>query len=479
MLPWLFMRWVGFVISLAAFLVFFGTEAQALKITRKNIDQFEALGKRFICHTADSAEKTLGRLSKKTRRLKPKARWKPISTTKLEARIARLDQQITRLEERGKTRAANKKRKKRDKLQRKLDRVNQYRLNCGGDQSGSGSGPGDFSGSADLLVPYKEDISGIEIAYLLNKVAFGGSSELRQIGQTQGLTALVDALVDGLMNSTEQQQLEQDALSWAELDFHYDEFTVGRIWTSYAVQVGQMYRFIYTRDPFIEWMMFQLSAHFATNLNAIGFSFSGFYHYGLPLHWNLLKQYAVGSFADLADAMYYDPVMAFWLDNKDNHVGRPNQNYARELLELFTLGAIDPVSGIPNYDEEGIVAATAYASGYLESSGTDPETGEEVIAIDYEAGLHDGGSYTIFRDIPGAEFTGNMEPSEFLFHILSNHPGSPRYIAERFAGLLLYPGLPESIVGRAGTNLKVEQLRIETFSKTSAALICHVFRNKP
>src|SRR5262245_27304373 len=59
------------------------------------------------------------------------------------------------------------------------------------------------------------------------------------------------------------------------------------------------------------------------------------------------RQYALGKFDDLVVAISQDPAMLIWLDNATNRVGRPNENYARELMELFTLG-------IGHYTEEDV-----------------------------------------------------------------------------------------------------------------------------
>jgi uncharacterized protein (DUF1800 family) len=167
----------------------------------------------------------------------------------------------------------------------------------------------------------------------------------------------------------------------------------------------------------------------------------------------LLKGNVLGNFQTITNGMLTDPAMNEWLDNKDNHVGNPNQNFARELLELFTLGAIDPVSGAKNYDEESVVAATAFASGFYEGTQPDPASGKDVVASAYSNELHDFDAYTLFRGIAGAEVTAALSPEQLVDRILHQHPGSARYIAERFAGQILYPGLSEAMVSQLAADL--------------------------
>ena len=47
---------------------------------------------------------------------------------------------------------------------------------------------------------------------------------------------------------------------------------------------------------------------------------------------------ATGNFRDLVQQMSLQPAMLIWLDNDPNEKGNPNENFARELMELFTLG---------------------------------------------------------------------------------------------------------------------------------------------
>ena len=61
--------------------------------------------------------------------------------------------------------------------------------------------------------------------------------------------------------------------------------------------------------------------------------------------------------------MSIQPAMLFYLDNLDNVKSSPNQNFARELLELFTLGVVDQ-NGVPNYTEDDVTAAARAWTGH-------------------------------------------------------------------------------------------------------------------
>ena len=454
--------------------------ADPVKITAKNLSQFSQPDstKRFVCRSQRKGAK-LGKINRD--QLEIGVRWNKIVTKEIQDQANTLTKQVNRMIKKGVSGSRLEKKQSRlTAISIKLSEIRSFEAQCRGEivpPNGE-----EFSGNPESLAPYRNTLTENEVNHLLNKVAFGGSDELRQIGLTQGLDALVNAVVDGVMSDTERAQLETDAMYWAGREWYYQENhpEIGRIWTTNAARVGQYYRFIYTRDPFREWMLLALAGHFATNLDQINFSYSEFYHYGIELHWKLLKDQALGSFADLAHAMFSDPAMNFWLDNKDNRVGEPNQNYGRELMELFLLGAIDPLSGAVNYGEDSVVASTAFVSGFYEDSQTDPLTGQPVIKISYDADLHDPAPYSVFPGIDGAAGNISLLPDAFVDRILYSHPGSARYIAERFAGQMLYPGLPENIVADLANDLRSSSYQLKPFAKRvlkSSAMFSSASRN--
>lgn len=92
-------------------------------------------------------------------------------------------------------------------------------------------------------------------------------------------------------------------------------------------------RMVRTSRPLVERMTLVWHDWFATSLDGVGSQ-------GLMLRQNaLLRRHALGSFATLLRDITKDPAMLLWLSGTDNTRWSPNENYARELMELFTLGA--------------------------------------------------------------------------------------------------------------------------------------------
>jgi uncharacterized protein (DUF1800 family) len=120
----------------------------------------------------------------------------------------------------------------------------------------------------------------------------------------------------------------------------------------------------------------------------------------------LFRSQGAGKFVDLLIAVSKDPAMLHWLDGKDNVKGHPNENWAREVMELFTLG-------IGNYTEadvrEGARASTGWTLAY---DGT----------VTFEKKRFDDGQKTILGQ------TGNFNMDDFS-RMLAAHPATPRFVS--------------------------------------------------
>ncbi len=92
--------------------------------------------------------------------------------------------------------------------------------------------------------------------------------------------------------------------------------------------------------------------HFATQYSTVQVPQ---YHYKLNA---LLRRYALGNFKDMVKAVTVDPCMLIYLDGVRNRVGAPNENYARELMELFTIG-------IGNYTQSDVQNAAKALTGWI------------------------------------------------------------------------------------------------------------------
>ena len=72
---------------------------------------------------------------------------------------------------------------------------------------------------------------------------------------------------------------------------------------------------------------------------------------------DMFREHGMGSFDNLLLQLSRDPAMLMWLDNQDNHTGSINENYGREILELFAMG-------VGNYTEEDIKECARAFTGW-------------------------------------------------------------------------------------------------------------------
>lgn len=118
------------------------------------------------------------------------------------------------------------------------------------------------------------------------------------------------------------------------------------------IQQWWLARMIETPRPFEERMTLFLHGHFATGYRAIEDS------YHMYLQNQLFRHHAVGNFKELAHGVIRDPAMLEYLNNNQNRRQSPNENLARELMELFTLGEGN------DYTENDIKEAARALTGY-------------------------------------------------------------------------------------------------------------------
>jgi uncharacterized protein (DUF1800 family) len=116
-----------------------------------------------------------------------------------------------------------------------------------------------------------------------------------------------------------------------------------------------LYRILYGTDPLREKLTLFWHSHFATSNRKVQ-------SVPLMLEQNeTLGKHALGAFADLLNAMIVDPAMLVWLDGGISRKEKPNENFAREFLELFTLG-------VGHYTETDIREASRAFAGWVRES---------------------------------------------------------------------------------------------------------------
>src|SRR4051812_8163483 len=146
----------------------------------------------------------------------------------------------------------------------------------------------------------------------------------------------------------------------------------------------------------------------------------------------MLRDNALGRFKDILLAVAKDTAMLVWLDGRTNTKAKPQENFGREIMELFTVG-------VGNYTEPDVYAAARVFSGWnLQRPGTAAD-GSQHYEFIYNAGQHETTaktfSFAIYPDggktIPARSAADGMQDGLDFINGLAAHPNTARYLATK------------------------------------------------
>jgi uncharacterized protein (DUF1800 family) len=149
----------------------------------------------------------------------------------------------------------------------------------------------------------------------------------------------------------------------------------------------------------------------------------------------LFRQNALGNFRDLLVKVAQDAAMLVWLDGQSNTAARPQENFGREVMELFTVG-------VGHYTEPDVYAAARVFTGWnlQESEGFNDKDPNAYKAFRYSADDHDTGtktfSFPIYGDgsrtIQERGAASGMQDGLDLLTALASHPETAQRLARKF-----------------------------------------------
>jgi hypothetical protein len=169
-------------------------------------------------------------------------------------------------------------------------------------------------------------------AHLLRRAGFGAPRKELERYAANGYEATVEEL---LHPENGPSALEDEDLIRR---YHVDENSLMLL---ESCQTYWLYRMINTRRPLEEKIALFWHGVFATGYTKLN------HPKAILRQVDMFRRYGLGSFRTLLVKLSRDPAMLFWLDNKDNHRDAVNENYGRELLELFSMG-------VGNYTERDV-----------------------------------------------------------------------------------------------------------------------------
>ena len=178
------------------------------------------------------------------------------------------------------------------------------------------------------------------MAHLLRRAGFGATREELDAYVAQGY----EATVEQLLHPEAAPVMEEDILRRYQVDQN-------SLMLIESAQAYWLYRIINTQRPLEEKMALFWHGLFATAYGKLNHAKA------VVNQTNTFRRCGLGDFRTLLLELSRDPAMIFWLDNKDNHKDAPNENYGRELLELFSMG-------IGNYTEDDVKACARAFTGW-------------------------------------------------------------------------------------------------------------------
>ena len=132
---------------------------------------------------------------------------------------------------------------------------------------------------------------------------------------------------------------------------------------------------------------------------------------------DVIRRHALGNFRDLIRASALSPAMLVYLDGRTNRKGKPNENYARELMELHTLG----VHG--GYRQKDVMEVARCLTGW------DVSEGWMKGKVEFHPGRHDDGEKVVLGEtIPAGGGKGDLER---VIDLVCGHKATAKYVATK------------------------------------------------
>jgi uncharacterized protein (DUF1800 family) len=267
----------------------------------------------------------------------------------------------------------------------------------------------------------------------------GASNEIRRLGlqnyiktqlQAQNPLTEPDFIRNGPKSLTELVMLrEQNKSSGENQESLVKELTKVRFeWKAFYLQ-----RCFETRNPLREKLNLFFQNHFVATLQSVKLPYWIFKYY------ETINNHSTGNYKTLVREMVYTNAMIKYLDNNQNKKGKSNENLARELLELFTLGE-------GNYTENDIKQTALALAGLT--------FGEE--KGQYRPSLKDNSVKTVFQK------SGNFIIDDVIERIFEQER-TPYFISEKLLKWFFFDNPPPEKIQKYGALLKFHQFELMPF----------------
>lgn len=280
-----------------------------------------------------------------------------------------------------------------------------------------------------------------DLEHLLRRAGFGATQQEVDNLVEIGYRRAVDQLVD-------HDQLVDDVDQYLQKPGYVGVTSRGPFSPNTVINDARqrwLFRMVHSQRPLEEKMTLFWHNHFATAFSKIAGAAGSIPAArmmaakpsedpaGVRGHLEVLRHHALGNFQDLLLEVTRDPAMLFWLDGRTNVRNRPQENYARELMELFTMG-------VGTFGEADVYAGARVFTGWnVQRQGSGETT---YFRFAYNPGQHDTSakefSFPISPDggrrIPARSAADGMQDGLDLLAAVTRHPETGRRLARKLWG---------------------------------------------
>lgn len=270
--------------------------------------------------------------------------------------------------------------------------------------------------------PWREP-SDPETTRLLDRMTFGWSTEEEATYASLGHDKYVERQLKADFDEPVELSLQLQNLDCLRMQaVELMELPRGRV--IQQLQAAAILRGVYSPNQLKERMIDFWSNHF----NVYSQKKDGAFFKGTQEE-QILREHALGNFREMAKKMARSPAMLLYLDNEQNSKEHPNENYARELLELHTLGIY---GGYTQKDIQEVARCltgwkmeTRYLGGFLQGNTRPKAKG----SFRFDEKVHDNGEKLVLGKRISAN--GGESDGDQVLEIVLDHPASGKHLARK------------------------------------------------
>ena len=212
-------------------------------------------------------------------------------------------------------------------------------------------------------------------------------------------------------------------------------------------------------DQLRQRMFFALNQILVTSAQDAAINYANY----MTQYLQMLDENALGNYRDILYALSLNPTMGRYLDNITNTRTQPNENYAREIMQLFSIGLVvlnpdGTTDGTPTYAQDTVTELTRTLSGWVNAPRLGHNNGTNQDLTNYRdnlvanAGRHDTGAKVLFAGSPfQAEVPAGQTVDQDLnsaIDILFNHPNVGTFIGKALIQMFVTSNPSPQYVGR-------------------------------